>query len=868
MMDKITEEDKVKSAYALNLCTVSVSQIVDYDDLNVLEQEYDAILNNLNLEKIIKNDSLLNVLKQILDTITYFKMENIEKKIIEKEYQQQMKNAIWSAVPNFGLIVAGGSPLTMAISLASQVGIGYMNYRKNKNQYAWDKEKKMMKLQQAAMEQLNGLRRELFTTAWNLAEKYEFPDELRLTEKQIKQYNDILNDPDPIRKYERLTFIKDNFNAYPPFWYFYGSTANYIANAKNLEDTNKFTFELSDKTRQTFRQTAIMAFEKYDELDKFNVLREDQITSSFALEYADLLIADNNPDKDKIKGLIDRAAKMSPNAYDVLELCSITYLRINDRVSAVPLLRFLVNEDYNKVVNGQLLSSIYVNERKIEDYEVLKTRVGTQYLFPMPREGQSLEEAQAEFVLQQKKVLKQKYSHVIDELVEKYSIQWNKIHSTFDYSTEYDDSFFANTRKGEDNRFASASKIFSQEDTKAAYVDKLRNQNTQLCMIDVLNDSVNGLFSLPGLNDPAIKETVIDVVKSGVAEKKDLVASLLDKANSNSFELAEYKQLQDFSFENLYGQIIPNLKKRCNAYVEYIDPKNLSNEEGKLRYICNKEKIKDPEIALGEKPVIEMNAEAFPFTPEIFGAGAIISQKKTEKINVIASFAKDFVSKITPKDESLQIYVKGDVEFERYFNNPIFNEHADIKAHAIVIFDDKSKPDLDLIFTTEGVVSVKKGKVKTLTPYAEVQLEKDTLIVYNDNFFTEKEKFKSTALDSRVIYDLVKKLSDKFEKKVSDNLEFIDNLDGKIVSNWFKAHSNKFDGDVRMAIAYPTSEIISKFGFNSNVELSTDNHLLQFIYDEKSSYILAFRIIEYKNINTNLQAQLEENSGILSFKKA
>ena len=81
----ITEEDKIKSAYALNLCTVSVSQIVDYDDLNVLEQEYDAILNNLNLEKVIKNDSLLNVLKQILDTITYFKMEDIEKKIIEKE---------------------------------------------------------------------------------------------------------------------------------------------------------------------------------------------------------------------------------------------------------------------------------------------------------------------------------------------------------------------------------------------------------------------------------------------------------------------------------------------------------------------------------------------------------------------------------------------------------------------------------------------------------------------------------------------------------------------------------------------------------------------------------------------------------------
>ena len=45
--DIVSEEDKKRAAYALNMCTVSVSQIVDYNDLNVLEQEYEAILNNL-----------------------------------------------------------------------------------------------------------------------------------------------------------------------------------------------------------------------------------------------------------------------------------------------------------------------------------------------------------------------------------------------------------------------------------------------------------------------------------------------------------------------------------------------------------------------------------------------------------------------------------------------------------------------------------------------------------------------------------------------------------------------------------------------------------------------------------------------------
>ena len=38
--------DQLKAAYALNLCTVSIGQIVDYNDIGILMQEYDNILNN------------------------------------------------------------------------------------------------------------------------------------------------------------------------------------------------------------------------------------------------------------------------------------------------------------------------------------------------------------------------------------------------------------------------------------------------------------------------------------------------------------------------------------------------------------------------------------------------------------------------------------------------------------------------------------------------------------------------------------------------------------------------------------------------------------------------------------------------------
>ena len=39
----------IEAAYALNMCTVSISQIIDYNDVYILEQEYDAILNNTNI---------------------------------------------------------------------------------------------------------------------------------------------------------------------------------------------------------------------------------------------------------------------------------------------------------------------------------------------------------------------------------------------------------------------------------------------------------------------------------------------------------------------------------------------------------------------------------------------------------------------------------------------------------------------------------------------------------------------------------------------------------------------------------------------------------------------------------------------------
>ena len=136
---RYTQEEQLKAAYALNVCTVSVSQIIDYNDLYILEQEYDAILNNLNLENMPKDEALLKILVELLNTITFFRIQEIKKEQIEKKYQDRIKNAIWSAIPNIGVIVTGGNPIAIGAAIATQIGAGYMNYRREKAQAVSEK---------------------------------------------------------------------------------------------------------------------------------------------------------------------------------------------------------------------------------------------------------------------------------------------------------------------------------------------------------------------------------------------------------------------------------------------------------------------------------------------------------------------------------------------------------------------------------------------------------------------------------------------------------------------------------------------------------------------------------------------------------
>ena len=765
--------EKIRAAYALNLCTVSVSQIVDYGDIHILEQEYETILNNLNLEHMPKDEALLSILRQLLDTITFFRIQEGEKKFIEKEYQQKMKNAIWSAVPNWGIIVASGNPITMAVSLASQIGIGYMNYRKSKAENKLEKERQEWQLQRTAIEQFNGLRRELFDTSWRLADRYHFPDEYRLTEKQISQYNQILMDANVLRKYDRLDAIKNCFTAYPPFWYHYGHAANEIAQKAFLnEETDIYL---------VYRKLALAHFRYYMKVNKYALLREDYIASACALECVDLL--DESDDREEMKRLIEAAQESSGRECDILQLCAIAYLRLGETGRAVSLLKYLVNERYNDILNAQLLSNILVkgiiedrnNNYKIE-YELLSKKKSKTILFPLPENGENMTELQCVFVKNQQEDLLWKYAYVLRNYCDICYVKFNKaLPVPFD-GEKYDDDFFSINKMPE--RVNEYKKVFQGGSKQQDFLVRISESNFVLEYLDVFNEMVNGITQIipyDGNEKISLINRLVNIIEGKIKQKReDLDRAQAALGGDNPVKAIE--QILDISFDVFTEEFFKVLIKSITSHVDHLERLDaFSKEESVLRTFCLEHHIPEFKMRRTDGDLYDEFAESKVFfTSDLFGGEAFEKAEKVKRAQIMAKIIEDKIPLLMDKDvKNTNIYTRWNPltkeDFNSYFTKgrrKYFIKNKEVRMATIAVIKDTSFSKTDLIFTINGLFLDKAfthfSDHPEVTAYNQVEYREGKIHL-------GKEQYSNKEIEMRALYDLIQQLLEKTLEYSSNN---------------------------------------------------------------------------------------------------
>lgn len=747
-----TDEEKLKAAYALNMCTVSVSQIIDYNDVYILEQEYDAILNNLNLKQMPKDEALLRIITELLNTITFFRIQDIKKEQIEKKYQQRLKNAIWSAVPNLSVVVSG-SPVVIALSLATQIGSGYMNYRKEKVNATSDREDSEIELQITAIEQLNALRRELFTAAWRLADEYDFDDEWRLTEKQIKQYNEILRDPNEYRKYARLDTIASKFMAYPPFWYFYGHTANYIAEmAKNemLEnrqetDEEREAYYKASAMAKTYTELAKSHYETYYSLCKNNLLREDQLTASFALEYVDILWNEKDRDLKKIHELLSLAEKMAPSSFDILQLCAISYLKLGETDNAARLLKVLVNEDYNTTANAKLLSKLYVSKYitggdmlALSNYSILEQQIDPLYLYPMPEKMIVQEEAanlESKFMARQKAILKKAYRNSLDAYAKKLIVEFNAVLPATQNSIDNRETYYSYSDAAKNRRLTDIREVFENPRTAQNYVLLLKERGFRQGYISILNQTISGIETLSCFRDLKSHDNLLKIVEARIRLSRTTLDNLQKKLDAGEFGFSDYQTLvDDYSYQYFTEEFFYKVKDKISSNIEVTSNMgDLDTYDFELIDFCNRYGLPSPEeylhIYKDYSNSNTVSGDRVFFETDLIGLESNECDNSGGTVKAMLEIVKRYKDNLILNPKNVAIHLLGEGKFEVYFqNDKLRNDKRAVvsdsvylrKQKAFAIIDDKTKKGLDLILGVDGITPVNKNTILDTVNYSAV----------------------------------------------------------------------------------------------------------------------------------------------------
>lgn len=741
-------DEKLRAAYALNMCTVSVSQVVDYNDVYVLEQEYDTILNNLNLKQMPKDEALLKIISELLNTITFFRIQKIKKEQIEKKYQQRLKSAIWSAIPNLSVVVSG-NPVAIAMSLATQIGSGYMNYRREKVNAATEKDDSEIELQITAIEQLNALRRELFTTAWRLADEYDFDDEWRLTEKQIKQYNDILRDTDEYRKYARMEAVANKFVAYPPFWYFYGHTANYIAEmARNeLNGNLQKTDEERDRYYKavalikTYTGRAKEHYEHYYSLCSNNILREDQLTATFALEYVDILLNEETRDLEKIHDLLRLAEKMAPNSFDILQLCTISYLKTGSTDDAARLLKILVNEDYNAVANAKLLSKLYVSKYMttgdsvaFSDYKILEQQIDPLYLFPMPKSLTDKSEdlrLEASFMEKQKAILKKAYRNSFDAYAKKHIVEFNAILPVARIHVDNRDEYFGYSDAAKKRRMGDVKRVFENERTAGSYVLTLKERGFRYGYIGVLNQTISGIETLTCFRKLKTHDRLIKIIEAKIRNARSKLAEIQANMDTGKFTFGDYCVLvEDYSYQYFTEDFYDALKRKISDVIDSVQELNeLDIYDFELIEFCSKNDLPSPDKYLHtfrENDSLNMTSvDQVFFGGELIGVEGTDPNHSVDAAMSMLDIIKQNMNGLLRNTENVSLYLSGESKFDIYFQNENLRVLSGSvylrKQKAFAIIDDKTKKDFDLIFCVDGITPVSKNVIRDTVGYCSIE---------------------------------------------------------------------------------------------------------------------------------------------------
>ncbi|MCF0241606.1 MAG: zinc-ribbon domain-containing protein, partial [Treponema sp.] len=157
--DLLSEQTAVE---LINYIQFSVAKIVNGKSRGLLEDEFNAVINNINPTSL-QNPDLISAYEILLQSLTYLKLNENEREMLLRILKQKKQNAIFGCLNSFGSIfVPGATPITMLSSLLYTGVSAAFNYKKAGKDAELENAEKTFDIDQGDLEYIDSLRSDLF----------------------------------------------------------------------------------------------------------------------------------------------------------------------------------------------------------------------------------------------------------------------------------------------------------------------------------------------------------------------------------------------------------------------------------------------------------------------------------------------------------------------------------------------------------------------------------------------------------------------------------------------------------------------------------------------------------------------------------
>ncbi len=390
-------DDAMRAMLALNYCHMALVNILTYEDRIILDEEYNNIINNISLSAI-QDEEVLTILKQLMDTLMTFKLTEEQTARLLKIYDQQVVNSVYATATQgskdvimalgvkqlidqlqattqksvldetidgisggfpgilIGLgsgflktILAGTTPLVgtevIASYVLSKVGGLYQNYRENTQLYRQALDEKLWKLDVQTLQAIHEMRKSFLEVYWTLMKRYNIPENLRLTEDQLRNAVEVFKIEDDEKRYRQLERLQQDFQAFPPFWYKFARTAQELG---YLEEALKLYQKIEQEYRPFFRKDHELAATLMDKVVLIQALKQTHP------EILAQLNVGNDVSKDLERILVESSNDWRNNVFVALQ-----YEGLRNYDAAEKLIIRNIDNEKEISLNFRLLGKIY-----------------------------------------------------------------------------------------------------------------------------------------------------------------------------------------------------------------------------------------------------------------------------------------------------------------------------------------------------------------------------------------------------------------------------------------------------------------------------------------------------------------------------